>query len=183
MMFFQLNLCQPFPVSFVPELNYLGYVALVLIDQTPFPLSNQRSSNLIAALNSTQEHICDQGKSSTGIILSLYRYFITTRLLLDMVLVCLVFILADWCQFCDSVSHCSICSHTHTHTHTSILQLSELSGITRVSQFQKDQTSLDFTEARDSEWQWHELSDMQIVTSLQRDNHASTHPLSFLLAK
>jgi len=38
---------------------------------------------------------------------------------------------------------------------------------------------LDFTEARDSEWQWHRLGHMQVCTSLQTDNHASTPPLSF----
>jgi len=26
-----------------------------------------------------------------------------------------------------------------------------------VSQYQKGKTNLDFTEARDSEWQWHQL--------------------------
>jgi len=48
-----------------------------------------------------------------------------------------------------------------------------------VSQYQKGKTNLDFTEARDSEWQWHKLGYMQVCTSLQRDNHASTTPLSF----
>jgi len=38
------------------------------------------------------------------------------------------------------------------------------------------------TEARDSEWQWHQLGHMQVCTSLQRDKHASTPPLSFLQA-
>jgi len=38
---------------------------------------------------------------------------------------------------------------------------------------------MDFTEARDSEWQWHQLDRMQVCTSLQTDNHASTPPLSF----
>jgi len=38
------------------------------------------------------------------------------------------------------------------------------------------------TEARDSEWQWHQLGHMQVCTSLQTDNHASTPPLSFLQA-
>jgi len=38
---------------------------------------------------------------------------------------------------------------------------------------------LDFTEARDSEWRWHQLGHMQDCTSLQTDNHASTPPLSF----
>jgi len=37
----------------------------------------------------------------------------------------------------------------------------------------KGKTNLDFTEARDSEWQWHQLGHMQVCTSLQTDNHAS----------
>ena len=37
-------------------------------------------------------------------------------------------------------------------------------------------------EARDSEWQWHQLGHMQVCTSLQTDNHASTPPLVFLQA-
>ena len=57
-----------------------------------------------------------------------------------------------------------------------------LSGTTRVSRYQKGKTYLDFTEARDSEWQWHQLGHMQVCTSLQTDNHASTPPLSFLQA-
>jgi len=57
-----------------------------------------------------------------------------------------------------------------------------LSGTTRVRQYQKGKTNLDFTEARDSEWQWHQLGRMQVCTSLQTDNHASIPPLSFLPA-
>ena len=57
-----------------------------------------------------------------------------------------------------------------------------LSGTTQVSQYQKGKTNLDFTEARDSEWQWHPLGRMQVCTSLQMDNHATTRPLSFLQA-
>ena len=53
------------------------------------------------------------------------------------------------------------------------------SGTTQVSRYQKDATNLDFTEARDSEGQWHQLGHMQVCTSLQTDNHASTLPLSF----
>ena len=45
---------------------------------------------------------------------------------------------------------------------------------TRVGRYQKGKTNLDFTEARDSEWQWHQLGHMQVCTSLQTDNHAST---------
>jgi len=48
-----------------------------------------------------------------------------------------------------------------------------------VSWYQKDKTNLAFIEARDSEWQWHQLGHMQVCTSLQTDNHASTPPLSF----
>jgi len=51
-----------------------------------------------------------------------------------------------------------------------------------VSRYQKGKTNLDFTEARDSKWHWHHLSHMQVCTSLQTDNHASTPPLSFLQA-
>jgi len=56
------------------------------------------------------------------------------------------------------------------------------SGTTQVSRYQKGRTNLDFTEARDSEWQWHQLGHMQVCTSLQTDNHAITSPLSFLQA-
>jgi len=51
-----------------------------------------------------------------------------------------------------------------------------------MSRYQKGKTNLDFTEARDSEWQWHQLHHMQVCTSLQTDNHASIPPLSFLQA-
>ena len=54
------------------------------------------------------------------------------------------------------------------------------SGTTPVSWYEKGKTNLDFTEARGSEWQWHRLGRMQVCTSLQTDNHASTPPLSFL---
>jgi len=67
--------------------------------------------------------------------------------------------------------------HTHTHTHAPLND--PLSGTARVNRYQKGSTNLDFTEARDSEWQWHQLGHMQVCTSLQTDNHASTSPLSF----
>ena len=56
------------------------------------------------------------------------------------------------------------CTHTRTHTHPG-------------SPF------VVFTEARDSEWQWHQLGHMQIYTSLQADNHASTPPLRFFTGR
>jgi len=48
-----------------------------------------------------------------------------------------------------------------------------------VSWYHKGKTNLDFTEARDSEWQWHQLGYMQVCTSLQTDNHTSTPLLRF----
>jgi len=53
---------------------------------------------------------------------------------------------------------------THTHPFNS-----PLSTTTRVSRYQKGKTNLDFTEARDSEWPWHQLGHMQVCTSLQTD--------------
>jgi len=52
-----------------------------------------------------------------------------------------------------------------------------------VSQYQKGKTNLDFTEARDSERQWHQLGHLQVCTSLQTDNHASTSPLVFFTGR
>ena len=69
-------------------------------------------------------------------------------------------------------------NNAHTHPFNG-----PLSGTTPgVSRYQKGKTDLDFTEARDSEWQWHKLGQMQICTSLQTGNHARTPPLSFLQA-
>ena len=73
----------------------------------------------------------------------------------------------------------SLWRYTHTHTHPFNVPFS---GTTRVSRFQKGKTNLDFTEARDSEWQWHQLGHMQVCTSLQTDNYANTSSLSFLQA-
>ena len=66
---------------------------------------------------------------------------------------------------------------TFTLTHTRLTAL--FSGTTQVSRYQKGKTNLDFTEARDSEWQWHQLGHMQVCTSFQTDNHVSTPPLNF----
>jgi len=68
---------------------------------------------------------------------------------------------------------------THTHTHTFN---GPLSGTTRVSRYQNGKTNPDFTEARDSEWQWHQLGHMQVCTLLQTDNHtpAPHHSVFYL---
>jgi len=52
-----------------------------------------------------------------------------------------------------------------------------------VSWYQKGKTNLDFTEARDSEWQWHQLCHMQVCTSLHADNRTSTPPLMFFTGR
>jgi len=76
--------------------------------------------------------------------------------------------------FCNEFAYQKVCILTHTHTFNG-----PFSRTTRVSRYQKGKTNLDFTETRDSEWQWHRLGHMQVCTSLQTDNHASTPPLSF----
>ena len=73
------------------------------------------------------------------------------------------------------VEAASVNNHTHTRPFNG-----PFSGTT--SRYQKGKTNLDFTEASKSEWQWHQLGHMQVCTSLQTDNHASTPPLSFLQA-
>ena len=90
-------------------------------------------------------------------------------------------------QFCQTtqIDNChtsECCQHNRSTTHYTRPFNGPLSWTTRVSWYQKCKTSQDFTEARDSEWQWHQLGRMQVCTSLQTDNHASTPPLSFLQA-
>ena len=43
----------------------------------------------------------------------------------------------------------ALCTHTHPFN-------GPLPGTTQVSQYQKGKNNLDCTEARDSEWQWHQ---------------------------
>ena len=71
-------------------------------------------------------------------------------------------------------ARCSAIFNNHTHTHPFN---GPLSGTIQVSRYQKGKTNLDFTEARDSGWQWHQLGYIQVCTSLQTDNHTSTPPL------
>ena len=66
---------------------------------------------------------------------------------------------------------------THTHPLNG-----PFSVTTQVSRYQKGKTNLNFTEARDREWQWHRLDHMQVCTSLQTDNHTGTPTLNFLQA-
>ena len=75
------------------------------------------------------------------------------------------------------LSHATV-EHTHTRPFNG-----PFSGTTQVSRYQKGKTNLDFTEARNGEWKWHQLGHMQVCILLQTDNHTSTPPLSFLQAR
>jgi len=76
-------------------------------------------------------------------------------------------------------------STTHTHTH-----FVPLSGTTRVSRYQKGKTNLDFTGARDSEWQWHQVGmckstprSRQITTPAPHQARCpSCHPTNSVIA-
>ena len=50
-----------------------------------------------------------------------------------------------------------------------------LSGTTWVSRYQKGKTNLDFTKARDSEWQWHQpYASMHLAPDRQPRQHPTT---------
>ena len=79
---------------------------------------------------------------------------------------------------CVCVCVC-VCNYTHTHPFNG-----PFSRTTRVIWYQKGKkTNLDFTEARDSEWQWHQLGHMQVCISLQTNKDASTPPLKFFTGR
>jgi len=59
----------------------------------------------------------------------------------------------------------------HTHPFNGLF-----SGTTQVSRYQKNKTNLDFTEARDSEWQWYQLGHMQICKSAPCSRQPYQHP-------
>ena len=69
----------------------------------------------------------------------------TLELISEAVFTLTHFLLASNCQNC----------HTLTRPFNG-----PLSGTTRVGRYQKGKTILDFTGARDSEWQWHQLGHM-----------------------
>jgi len=75
----------------------------------------------------------------------------------------------------------NIPNNSHKNGQTKIIRIithpfnGPLSGTTRVSQYQKGKTNLDFTEARDREWQSNQLGHMQVCTSLQTDTMPAPH--------
>ena len=56
------------------------------------------------------------------------------------------------------VVKCNHIINTHMHPFNG-----PLSGSIRMSRYQKGKTNLDFTEARDSEWQWHQLASLHLA--------------------
>ena len=64
--------------------------------------------------------------------------------------------LSVWRPWAGSLLEAPPTLNTHTHTRTHPFN-GPLSRTSRVSRYQKGKTNLDFTEARDSEWQWHQL--------------------------
>jgi len=53
-----------------------------------------------------------------------------------------------------------------------------------VSRYQKGKTSLDYTKARDSEWQWHQLGHMQVPAPTSRQiTMPAPHHRVFLQAR
>ena len=89
-------------------------------------------------------------------------------------------------HFCHSFNNDNVCNilyqHTHTRTHarTHTNTLNGLfSGTAQVSRYQKGKNILDFTEASDSEWKWHQLG-MQVCTSLQ---HPTSHHSKFFTGR
>ena len=67
--------------------------------------------------------------------------------------------------------------HTHTHPFNS-----PFSG-TMVSRYQKGKTNLDFTEARDTEWQWHQLDICKSAPCSRQITMPAPHHSSFLQAR
>jgi len=51
-----------------------------------------------------------------------------------------------------------------------------------MSRDQKGKTNLDFTEARDSEWQWHQLGHMKSTSRSRQITMPAAHHSSFLQA-
>jgi len=75
------------------------------------------------------------------------------------------------CLYCHPTISVKVLTKQPTHL------TAFFSGTTQVSRYQKGKPNLDFTEARDGEWQWNQLGHMQVCTALQTDSHASTLPL------
>ena len=87
--------------------------------------------------------------------------------------------LSDLLSCSSQLNQCR-CAYTHTHTHTRLTALFPgLPGWAGTREVKPIWILL----KQDSDWQWHQLGYMQLCTSLQTDNHASTPPLSFFTGR
>ena len=80
------------------------------------------------------------------------QFLLLFKLLLDFFLYSQPCGLSSLCRGCAAV-----CLEQHPFN-------GPFSGTIQVSRYQKGKNNLDFTEARDSEWQWHQLGRMQVCT-------------------
>ena len=80
------------------------------------------------------------------------------------------------CALCNRLGYLFRTCNTHIHTHPFN---GPLSGTTQVIQYQKGKTNLDFTEARDSGWQWHQL-DLNASLHLAPDRQPCQHPTALM---
>ena len=79
---------------------------------------------------------------------------------------------------CQTIHRNGTHTHTHSHTHTRLTALFPgLPGWAGTREVKPIWILLK------QEWQWHQLGHMQVCTSLQADNHASTSPLSFFTGR
>ena len=79
-----------------------------------------------------------------------------------------------WCNWLNVHGLQSSWRQPQTHTHSFN---GPLSGTTQVSQYQKGKTNLDFTEARDSGWHWHQLghnASLHLAPDRQPLQHSTT---------
>jgi len=103
------------------------------------------------------------------------------------VLIKLLFrITGSWCKFINRNSETTLLIFWYIFGNmfanlTWLQQLQPLNGLfsrtTWVSRYQKGKTNLDFTGARDGEWQWHQLGHMQV--HLAPVYHARTPPFFY----
>ena len=81
-----------------------------------------------------------------------------------------IFLTVAWYQYVPKT-----CTIKHTDTYTCLM--APFPGLPGWAGTRIVKNNLDFTAARDSEWEWHQLGLMQVCTLFQTDNHASTPPL------
>jgi len=157
----------PVPWAF-PVLKYwynfqIQYTEAILLNSSPKLLWFEITKMLIAVQEKDLHHLKNHSKIASFIIIFDTLSFPALR--------------RNGSGKCLCPGHKS----TRTHTHTRARALARLTALCPRLYPGKPvpERYRDFTEARDTEWQWHQLGRMQVCTSLQTDNHASTPPPSF----